>query len=110
MVSPVSNDRITAQTNSQGRTAAQENNTKTPATTPEAQQKAQPSNPVQVNGAGKLINQAETRSSEVQQIDSYEQALATAESLRQSFANNGSEALSAHGLQADQLAGLLQSA
>jgi len=110
MVSPVSSDRITAQTNSQGRTAARENSTRPPATASETQQKTQPSNPVQVDGAGKLMNQAEIRSSKVQQIDSYEQALTMAKSLRQSFVDNSSEALSAHGLKADQLSGLLQSA
>ncbi len=112
MASPISNDRITSQAREQSRTSKQEPTSTPNAATSEEDQSAgnSASSSVQVSDTGKLLSQSSDRSAGATRIDSQEQALAVAGEIKRSFAENSSAALSSHGVQVDQLSGLLQSA
>ena len=110
MVAPISNDRIATQANEQGRTSRQErsdNATTTgnrpEATPPEATAKAE----IEVSEAAKMMSQSGVNSSSVI-IDSYEQAMEIVASIKDSLGENGSAALGAHSLGANQVPSLLQ--
>ncbi len=112
MASPISNENITSQTREQSRTSKQEV-TSTPdhtAAEDEQNSSSSASSSVQVSDTGKLLSQSSGRSADANRINSHEQALAVAGEIKSSFAENSSAALSTHSMQADQLAGLLQSA
>lgn len=113
MVSPISNDRITSQTNEQGKATqkgASSNASPAPVETDsKAQSSAATSSDVQISNAGKLYNQAEARATDANKISTYEEARSTLESLKSSFQENGGAALAAaaNGLQASQATDLL---
>ncbi len=110
MVSPVSSDRITSQTNEQGRATQKGASSSAEASTTESTastSSAPTGDEVQVSDAGKLFSQSETRATGASTINTYEEASAAVESLKSSLQENGIEALSAHRLQAGQLSELL---
>ncbi len=109
MVSPISSDKITSQASEQSRTTQRDTNSSPSSEHAEEALSLETTDSVQVSDAGKLLSQSDTRSNGEHRINSYEQALAAIDSLKNSFTEN-SAAAAAHGTKTDQLSGLLQSA